>query len=50
MKNFMSVKPRQSKPLSGKWLISGFMAGYLLASLLFSFFRPQVHHFIDAIL
>jgi hypothetical protein len=50
MKNFLSTVPEQKQPLSKKLLFSCLMAGYLLATLIFTFFRPQVHHFIDTIL
>jgi len=50
MRNFFSAVPEQKKPLSARLLISCFMTGWLLATLLFSLFRPQIHHFIDHIL
>jgi hypothetical protein len=50
MRNFNSAVPEQKKPLSVKLLISCFMAGWLLATLVFALFRPQIHHLIDHIL
>jgi hypothetical protein len=50
MKAFLSAVFENTRPLSTKLLFSCFMAGYLLATLLFIFFRPQVHHFINSIL
>jgi len=50
MKDFNSAVTKLPKPTSRKLLVSCFMAGYLLFTLIFSIFRPQVHHFIDAIL
>jgi hypothetical protein len=49
MKSFLLSVIEQTGPLSKKLLFSSFMAGYLLATLLFAFFRPQVHHFLDKI-
>ncbi len=49
MKNFLSAVLEQTRPLSYKLLFSSFMAGYLLAVLLFAFYRPQIHHFMDII-
>jgi hypothetical protein len=50
MRNFFSTVSEQKKPVSVKLLISCFMSGWLLATLLFSFIRPQIHHLIDHIL
>jgi hypothetical protein len=50
MRNFFLAVPEQKKPISVKLLFSCFMSGWLLATLLFSFFRPQIHRFIDHIL
>ncbi len=47
MKKFLTAVMENNKPLSKKLLFSSFMAGYLLATLLFAFFQPQVHHFIQ---
>jgi hypothetical protein len=49
MKTFLSAVFENTRPVSKKLLFSSFMAGYLLATLLFAFFRPQVHHFINSI-
>jgi hypothetical protein len=50
MRKFLTAVIEYTQPLSKKLLFSCFMAGYLLATLLFVFFRPQVHHFINSIL
>ncbi|HEV3221867.1 MAG TPA: hypothetical protein VGZ90_03275 [Puia sp.] len=50
MKTFLSAVFENTGPLSKKLLFSCFIAGYLLATLLFAFFRPQVHHIINSIL
>jgi hypothetical protein len=50
MKKFLTTVIENSQPFSKKLLFSCFMAGYLLATLLFIFFRPQVHHLISSIL
>ncbi len=50
MKNFFSDVIEHARPLSKKILFTSFMAGYLLAMVLFVFFRPQVHRFLDLIL
>jgi len=50
MRNFNPSVTEQKKLLSPKLLVSCFMSGWLLATLLFSFFRPQIHHMIDHIL
>ena len=49
MKTFLTAVFENTRPLSKKLLFSSFMAGYLLATLLFALFRPQVHHFINSI-
>ncbi len=48
MKNFLTAVFENAGPISIKLLFSCFMTGYLLATLLFFFFRPQVHHFINS--
>ncbi|HEY4936650.1 MAG TPA: hypothetical protein VII44_08725 [Puia sp.] len=50
MKNYLSAVFENTGPLSKKLLFSSFMAGYLLATLIIAFFRPQVHHFLNSIL
>jgi hypothetical protein len=50
MRKFLTAVVQNNKPLSKKLLFSSFMAGYLLATLLFTFFQPQVHRFINSIL
>jgi hypothetical protein len=50
MKTFLSAVIENTGPFSKRLLFSSFMAGYLLATLLFAFFRPQVHHFLNSIL
>jgi hypothetical protein len=50
MTTFFSSVLQNTGPLSKKLLFSSFMAGYLLATLLFAFFRPQIHHFLSTIL
>jgi hypothetical protein len=50
MRKFLTAVIESTQPLSKKLLFSCFMAGYLLATLLFVFFKPQVHHFINSIL
>jgi hypothetical protein len=50
MKKFLTAVLDNNRPLSKKLLFSSFIAGYLVASLLFAFFQPQVHHFINSIL
>jgi hypothetical protein len=49
MKKFLAAVIENTQPLSKKLLFSSFMAGYLLATILFAFFRPQVHHFMNSI-
>jgi hypothetical protein len=49
MKNFLSAVLEQTRPLSQKLLISTFMAGYLLGTLLFAFYKPQIRHMMDII-
>ncbi len=46
MKTFLSAVFENTRPLSKKLLFSCFIAGYILATLLFAFFGPQMHHFI----
>ena len=50
MKNFITAVIENTRPISKKLLFSCFMTGYLLAVVLFAFFRPQVHRFLDLIL
>ena len=50
MKKFLTAVMENNQPFSKKLLFSSFIAGYLLATLLFAFFQPQVHHFINSIL
>jgi hypothetical protein len=50
MKTFLSAVFENTRPLSKKLLFSSFMAGYLLATLLFFFFGPQVHHFLNSLI
>jgi len=50
MKDFLYPEAKQTKTISKNLLVSCFMAGYLFFTLLIMIFRPQVHHFIDAIL
>ena len=50
MRKFLSAVVENAQPYSKKLLFSCFMAGYLLATLLFVFFRPQVHHFLNSII
>jgi len=49
-KDFNSAVREQNQTPSKKILVSCFMAGYLLFTLVLAIFRPQVHHVIDAIL
>ena len=49
MKNFLSDVFDLTRPPSIKILLSSFMTGYLLATLLFAFFRPQIHQFLEFI-
>jgi len=50
MKRFLTDVIENTQPISKKLLFSSFMAGYLLATLIFAFFRLQVHHFLDSML
>ena len=50
MRNFISPAAEQKKTPPVKLLISCLMSGWLLITLLFAFFRPQIHHMIDPIL
>jgi hypothetical protein len=47
MKNFLSAVSEYTRPLSQKWLFLSFISGYVLAIIFYSFFGPQVHHFLD---
>jgi hypothetical protein len=50
MKNFLSAIFEHKQPLSKKLLFSSFMTGYCVATIIFTFFRPLVHRFLDSIL
>ncbi len=50
MKTFFASVLENTGPISRKLLFFSFMAGYLLATLLFVFFRPQIHHLLNSIL
>jgi hypothetical protein len=50
MRNFISSQPKHKQSLYVKPLITCFESGWLLTILVFSFFRPQIHQFIDPIL
>ncbi len=50
MKNFLQAVIENTQPLSKKLLFTCFISGYLLATVFFAFFGPQVHHFLDNIL
>jgi hypothetical protein len=50
MRKFISAVVYNTQPLSKKLLFTCFISGYLLATIIFGFFGPQVHHFMDQIL
>jgi hypothetical protein len=50
MRKFLSAVIESTQPISKKLLFTSFIAGYLLATIFFGFFRPQVHHFLDSLL
>lgn len=47
MKNFLSAVSEYTRPLSQKLLFISFISGYILAIIFYSFFGPQVHHFLN---
>ena len=50
MRKFILAVAHNTQPLSKKLLFTCFMAGYLLATLIFAIFSHQVHQFLDQIL
>jgi hypothetical protein len=49
MKDFLLAVLEQTRPLSKKLLFLSFLTGYLFGNLLFAFYRPQIHQFMDII-
>jgi hypothetical protein len=47
MKNFLLAVSDYTRPLSQKLLFISFISGYVLAIIFYSFFGPQVHHFLN---
>ena len=50
MKNFISSVIENTRPISYKLLFTCFISGYVVAIVLFGFFGPQVHHFLNKML
>jgi hypothetical protein len=50
MKRFISSVIENTRPMPLKLLFTCFISGYMTAIVLFGFFGPQVHHFLNKML
>jgi hypothetical protein len=50
MKKFLMAVIENTQPISQKMLFMSFISGYGLAILIYTFYRPQVHHLVDTLI
>jgi hypothetical protein len=50
MKRFISSVIENTQPISYKLLFTSFISGYIVATVFFGFFGPEVHHFLNKML
>lgn len=49
MKKLLTAVLQSTQPISKPLLIASFGAGYILATILFTFFNSQMHRFLQSI-